>query len=360
MSMLRRDRIPPLQAKNGIGTSKAAVGCYVPVRGYSIAFPPVTDRFIENISIGKAMKASKITAVDFFDDLGSPYARKRFFWGFAILGVLCIIAIYIAEKTFSKGIFQEVIEGISVNLLSSVIVIIVFYVLYMHLIGPNPGLREVVAVRPRDIRERIEGLTDGTRYYIFWGRSGSYFRSTPLLKLDEQARKQKLVTDVEVVLPDPTDERLVKSYREILSSLGEKHDGNPLLANVLATSLMCAIISANNKYIRVKVFHSKFLPAFRVDMSENGAILTQDDPAKSALFFEAKSEFHEMLRTTAKNEMAVSTEVRWDESIFVGRELVEKSCDKQTLNAFGIELKDVDSLQQEVAAMISKRLHRYK
>jgi hypothetical protein len=58
--------------------------------------------------------------------------------------------------------------------------------------------------------------------------------------------------------------------------------------------------------------------------------------------------------------MAVSTEVKWDESLFVGRGLVEKACDKQTLNAFGIELEDVDSIQQEVATMITKRPHRYK
>jgi hypothetical protein len=82
--------------------------------------------------------------------------------------------------------------------------------------------------------------------------------------LDEQSRKQKLVTDVEVVLPDPTDERLIKSYRDILASLGENPGGNPLLANVLATSIACAVIDANNKYIRIKLFYSKFLPAFRV------------------------------------------------------------------------------------------------
>ncbi|MCA0047241.1 hypothetical protein LB577_09755 [Mesorhizobium sp. B283B1A] len=306
------------------------------------------------------MKASKITTVDFFDDLASPYARKRFFWGFVFFAALCIAVIVLVRTYLPEGGFREVIDALATNILASVLIILGFYVLYMHFIGPNAGSREVIATRPRDIRERIEALPVGTRYYAFWGRSGSYFRSAPLLKLDEQARKDKLITDVDVVLPDPMDARLIKSYREILLSLGENPEGNPLLANVLATSMACAIISANNKYIRIRVFYSKFLPAFRVDMSENGAILTQDDPGKSALFFEAKSEFHEMFRTTVRNEMAVSTEVKWDESLFEGLGLVEKSCDKQTLNAFGIKLDDVDNLQQEVATMITKRPHRYK
>lgn len=306
------------------------------------------------------MRASKITAVDFFDDLASPYARKRFFWGFVIFGVLCIIALYLARTFVSLGDLREIVEAVAIEVLAGVLIVLGFYVLYMHFIGPNAGLREVTATRPRDIREKMEALPIDTRYYVFWGRSGSYFRSAPLLKLDEQARKKKIITDVDVVLPDPMDPRLIKSYREILSSLGETPGENPLLANALATSMACAIISANNKYIRIRVFYSKFLPAFRVDMSENGAILTQDDPAKSALFFEGGSEFHEMFRTTVRNEMAVSQEVKWDESLFEGLRLEEKSCDRLTLNAFGIEVKDVDRLQQEVASLITSRPHRYK
>jgi hypothetical protein len=80
-----------------------------------------------------------------------------------------------------------------------------------------------------------------------------------------------------------------------------------------------------------------------------GAILTQDDPGKSALFFEFGSEFYEMLRTTVRNEMNVSREVKWNEALFTGHSLDEKSSDKDTINAFGIDVNDVDELQQEVA-----------
>lgn len=306
------------------------------------------------------MKASKFTAVDFIEDLSSPFARNRFFLGLLGLGVICIAAIWIGDSQIPAGILKDAIHDVAANILASAIVILGFYIFYVSLIGPNTGLSEVVATRPQDIRIRLESLHDGSRNYMFWGRSGSYFRSAPLLKLDEQARAKKLITDIDVVLPDPTDERLVKSYREILASLGEDPPGNPLLANVLATTMACAIIGANNKYIRVRVYYSKFLPAFRIDMSERGAILTQDDPSKSALFFEGGSEFHEMFRTTIRNEMDLSTAVNWDDRLFVGRGLDEKSCDKDTLNAFGIPIGDVSTLQAEVARLIITRPHRYK
>jgi hypothetical protein len=180
-----------------------------------------------------------------------------------------------------------------------------------------------------------------------------------MLVLDDQARSQKLNTDVEVLLPDPIDARLIKSYSDILTSLGEIPGKNPLLANVLATSIACAIVGANNKYIKIRLFYSKFLPAFRVDISENGALLTQDDPAKSALFFGVESEFYEMFRTTVRNEMSVSRQVVWEDSLFAGRTLSKESCDKRTLSAFGIEISDVKDLQQQVAKLLTEKSHRY-
>jgi hypothetical protein len=306
------------------------------------------------------MKPSKIAAVDFFDDLSSPYARKWFFWGFILLSILCLSAVFVERNLMPKGILQEVIDGVFMQVLTGSLIILAFYGIYMHFIGPNAGLRDVVPVRPRDIGDRMRDLPIGVRRYIFWGRSGSYFRSHPLLQLDDQAFKEKHTIDIEVVLPDPMDERLIRSYRDILSSLGEDSGKNPLLANVLATSIACAIISANNKYINIQLFYSSFLPAFRVDLSDNGAILTQDDKSKSALFFEHRSEFYEMFVNTVRNETAMSKKVTWDKDIFKGKRLEAKSCNKKTLNAFGMRFDDIDILQQEVAKLIADRKHRYQ
>lgn len=197
------------------------------------------------------MKASKITAIDFFEDLTSPYARKRFFWGFVVFAVCCIGVIIVARMCLPYNGFREVLESVSIEILSGSIIILLFYFLYFHFIGENYGLREVVTTRPQDIGGRLSELIPETRYYIFWGRSGSYFRSVPLIKLDEQSRSRKSVIDVEVVLPDPHDERLVESYQDILNSLGEYNNKNSLLSNVIATSMACAIINSNNKFRRL-------------------------------------------------------------------------------------------------------------
>jgi hypothetical protein len=57
----------------------------------------------------------------------------------------------------------------------------------------------------------------------------------PFIELDRQARENKRIITIDVLLPDPDEERLVKFYRDILKSLGEEAGANPLLPNVLAT-----------------------------------------------------------------------------------------------------------------------------
>lgn len=305
------------------------------------------------------VKATKITAIDFFDDLSSPYARKRFFVGFILLGGLCGVAMYLDHQFVPDGAIKTILDSVLTNLLSSVLVVLGFYTLYTFFIGPNDGLKEVVPTRPRDISEVLTMLPEKTHGYLFWGRSGSYFRSAPLIMLDEHARRSKTMTNVDVLMPDPFDERLINSYRDIKHSLGEESDGNPLLANVLATTICCAVLNANNRYLRVRVFYSAFLPAFRVDLSDNGSILTQDDKSKGALFFKPSSEFHELLRTSILNEMAVSREVNLRELTFKRKKLGRESCTPEILGQFGVTDADRSTLAPKIATLIEERRHRY-
>lgn len=305
------------------------------------------------------MRASKITAVDFFDDLTSSYARKRFFGGFSLLIVFCLVLIGVVEAYVTWPSTNEIMVSVLIEIVAGSVIILGFYALYVYFIGANTAVREVNVTRPQDISERLIAMPKDVWHYMFWGRSGSFFRAYPLLELDRQARENKRNIVVDVLLPDPDDERLVRSYRDILKALGEEPGDNPLLPNVLATCMACAIMSSNNKHLDIKVHLSRFLPAFRVDLSDNGAILTQDDKKKSALYFDYGSEFYDMFRSTVTNERDVSREVTWDKELFAGLKLEEKSCNAKTLKAFGINVGDVDAIQQEVARLITVRPHRY-
>ena len=301
------------------------------------------------------MRASQITAIDFFENLASKYARRWFFWFFVLLVGLCLLLIYLVDE-WNKGI----ITSILIEIMSGSLIILAFYVLYVYFIGANSGLREVTVVRSQDISDKMLKLPKEVRNYMFWGRSGSFFRSYPLLELDKQANTHGHNVRIEVLLPDPTDESLVNLYRGILKTLGENDSENPLLPHVIATCMTCAIVSANNRHLEIRIHLSRFLPGFRLDLSDHGAILTQDSKKKAALYFERNSEFYEMFRSTMISERNVSIEVQWDENLFRGLKLTKESCTKSTLNAFGIDVPAPQDILQDVAKLVSQRPHRYQ
>ncbi|MXY38863.1 MAG: hypothetical protein F4Y62_03530 [Rhodospirillaceae bacterium] len=254
----------------------------------------------------------------------------------------------------------QLVISILVEVLSGTLIVILFYILYMHFIGPNRASKDVSVVRPQDISEELKKLPKQVTTYMFWGRSGSFFRSYPIIELDKDARNKKHNISIDVLLPNPEEKHLVDSYQDILVSLGEEEGENTLLSHVVATCLICAILDANNRYLNVRIHISSFLPGFRLDLSDNGAILTQDDKRKSALFFESGSEFYEMFRSTMLNECKISRRIIWDETLFRDLDLDRSSCTVLTIDAFNIEVPDVSSIQTKVANLVARRPHRYK
>ena len=308
------------------------------------------------------MRASKITGLDFYEDLTSSYVRKRFFWG--VLGLVAVLAlVLLALATYVPATWptvSEVIATVITDVISGAVIIFLAYLLYVYFIGVGSPATEVTVTRPQDIQARVMALPLDTSRYFFWGRSGAFFRGETLRKLDEEARKHNRSISVEVLLPDPNDSRLVESYREICVSLGEDERQNPLLPNVLATSMVCATLAGNNRLLEVRLFLSHFLPGFRLDLSDNGAILTQDDKTKPALWIESGTESYEMFRNTMLNERRVSREVTWDDKLFRGVDLEDASRDPERLLAFGVEVPDLEHVRRDVGTLIKDKWHRYQ
>ena len=115
-----------------------------------------------------------------------------------------------------------------------------------------------------------------------------------------------------------------------------------------------------NKFLNIRIWYSKFLPAFRVDLSDKGACLTQDAKEKSALFFEHGSEFFDMLFNTIRSEASASREIIWNPSVFKGLALDEKSCTVEVLVPFIKDPKSAGRIKGRVASLISERPYRYK
>lgn len=310
--------------------------------------------------MAKHPKASKIVSLNFLNDLESQEARNRFFLFFLVSLFVCIGVFW----ALNPGSFFEAIKSIAISatveISSAILIILIVYFSYVKLIGVNREAQEVRVIRPGDINSEIRSLPLATSYYYLWGRSATYFRSETLRALDNYSRENRITVEVSVLLPDPLIEELRNAYDDMMAAVGEPRGQNKLLKNAIATATICAIISANNRNIRINLFFSKFLPAFRVDISEKGAILTEDDKKLYALAFSRDSQFFEMFRSMIENEKKISRHASWDESKFKGCSLEQGAVAFDLMDSFGFDSKFISENHDEISALIQKRDHRYK
>ena len=306
------------------------------------------------------MRASKFTAIDFFDELTSTYARKRFVGGIVVVIVICLLLIGLTAALLPWQTPKDLTISILIEIVAGSVIVFLFYFFYVYFIGFKLSATEIRVTRAEDIQEIVRSLPTDARTYRFWGRSGSFFRAYTLREIHDQTRRTRRNVRIEVLLPDPLDSRLISSYREILTSLGEDEGDNPLLPHVLATCIACAIFSAKNRYLEIKVYLSSFLPAFRLDLTERRGILTQDDKRKSALYFESPSEFFDMFENTMINERNVSKEVNWEVDSFKDLEFGEDCISRARLEAFGIAVDDFTDVQNRIRILLTEFPHRYK
>lgn len=309
---------------------------------------------------GEASEGIKNRQLELLKRLRISGSKKPVLFIFLVCLVLCIgIFAVLNPETFLESL-NNIAPSATVEIFSAILIILIVYFGYVKLIGVNREAQEVRVIRPGDINGEIRSLPIETSYYYLWGRSATYFRSETLRALDNYSKENRITVEVNVLLPDPLIEELCNAYDDMMAAVGEARGQNKLLKNAIATATICAIISANNRNIRVNLFFSKFLPAFRVDISEQGAILTEDDKKLYALAFSRGSQFFEMFRSMIENEKEISRRASWDASKFRGYSLEQGAVSFDLMDSFGFDSTFISEHQDEISALIQKRDHRYK
>lgn len=310
--------------------------------------------------MAKYPRSTKILSMDFKGDLESKEARRRFFWAFLLIVIVFgILYLTVSPSSLTEDL-GELFLSASVEIISAALIILLVYGIYVYFIGVNREAQDVEVIRPGDINGEIRALSKETTYYFLWARSATYFRSETLRELDTFSRKHRRTVEVTLLLPDPDIPELSKAYDDMMSAVGEERGKDKLLKNAIATSVACAIIAANNRNLRVNLFFSKFLPAFRIDISEQGALLTEDDKTLYALKFSRGSQFFEMFRSMIVNEKEISRAATWDESAFKGVEIENTTISFDLMDAFGFDSSFIRAHQDEISNLVTKRDHRYK
>ena len=305
------------------------------------------------------METKKIIGADFFSELRSRHVRRRFIVGifllcaFTLFGSFFINKLHLNERTIS------VLEGLFTEAFAGFFIIFCVYLLYLYFIGPEKDFGDITVIRNSDISENIKKLPLNTRNYMFWGRSGSFLRAYTIPKLSEEASEKKQQILIEIVLPNPNNEKLSKLYRRIKASLNEDADNYTLHDEVIATAYACAIHANDNRFLTFSVHYSDYLPSYRIEVSDHVAILTQDNPKLKAIAFGRETEFYELFRSSIRNEAILSKNLLSDLRPFEGAKTPSKFLLCREFEALGSE-KWSGVRAQKVADILKKNKHRYK
>lgn len=305
-------------------------------------------------------RASKYISLSVLNDLGSRSARRRFIWFFLLLAAVTAFSYWSASLLCANNIWVDFIRSVSANLFSAASTVLLVYGGYIYFIHEDIERPEIETLRPGDISDEIKSLPGDTAFYYLWGRSATYFRSETLHKLNDHARTSRKTIDVTILLPDPQIEKLSEAYEGMVSVLGETDGKDKLFKNAIATSAACALVATSNRNLRIHVCLSNFLPSFRIDMSDRGAILTEDDKSLYGLKFARQSQFFEMFRSMIICEVELSREVNLNAYDWRKHRTGVEDIPIEALLSFGFPEDKVKQYREEILSIIQPKDHRYK
>ncbi len=245
--------------------------------------------------------------------LRSRYTIRRFFVSFGgLLAGLLLLLFAITALAPAGDVWREASTNFLGNFAASVAAFLVVYGFYLYVTPPGLRNAEVVPLRDVEIGDEIIRGINGVSDYWFWGRSGAYFRSAVLPKLDEAARQERRHVTIRVVLPDPGQGNNGDLYRRFKQGLGEAADGNTLAANVLATVTSVVRVCQENPYLKAEIGLCPSLPVLRFDLSSAGGLITRDARNLPAILVNAQNPYFEMFRDAVENELSQARRLSWD------------------------------------------------
>jgi hypothetical protein len=105
----------------------------------------------------------------------------------------------------------------------------------------------------------------------------------------------------------------------MLNTLNEDADAKTLPAAVIATILETARRATENTYLEVEIGIAPSLPVVRLDVSNNGSLLTRDATSLPGIFCGPGNPYFEMFKSMVDNEFRQSKRVTWKGKINVAQ-----------------------------------------
>jgi len=236
--------------------------------------------------------------------LSSSYRRRQFF----VFTALALLALGFARFYLLPTLFgARPVSWIDIlgALLDSFIVALAASgatLAFLSWITP-PAVRRarLRVVEPGDLKRTLRDALKGTREFWYRGHTARWTRSVTLPFLAAQAREEKSAVEVYLIISDPNDARVCRTYAEFGHQRrpGDQEkpwDPRRVQQELYATILSAYVWMAEEPLLTVSVALSSQATLFRVDLSSSAVVITTPYPRDPAMLAVSASSLYKSFR----------------------------------------------------------------
>jgi hypothetical protein len=232
-------------------------------------------------------------------ELSNPYRRRQFF----ALGVATFVAL-LAVRFFilpwlwgqhlpSAGeIVDKILDGFLVAIATSMITAAV-----LSWLTPSEEMAEIMIMNPGiELKRLLENDLRGTRSFWYKGHTGKWTRSETLPRLAREARATRSTKDIRIVILNPNNDGACRQLANLDAERDPKVDTSSQVSYIkkqlLATVLAAYVWREKEPLLQIAVaLHNEF-SLFRIDLTDQSAIVTRSSPRDLAIRYSFQSDFY--------------------------------------------------------------------
>lgn len=232
------------------------------------------------------------------EDLYKKQHRKNFYLAaFVVIFVICGLQLALSYWNPYLYGFGEWAADFLNNLLSSLFVTVLIGA-FLFWIRPEILDRASIAViSPKEINPLLKRAASRSTIWFFRGACGRYTRSTTLPSIDKASRDTGSRREMTLCIIDPKDENICEEYARYRNSLKSKDKyewtKESVQMEALATAVSALWYGHHSSLFRTEVYLLRQFSTFRLDISDEYAIVTKEDPQEAAIRANSASFFYD-------------------------------------------------------------------
>ena len=284
--------------------------------------------------------------------IGKKYYGRAFYALIILILATCAIFRFlylpVKDPTLDVSLIKvmaTILDGLMTSLI--VTIAIASFVLWLTPKVIEKSVMEVLY--PKEISPLLKKATANTKSWIYKGACGRYMRSTTLPEISAAAKQEGIGREINITILNPNNDNSCAEYAIYRRSLKSATSENPWTKNrvkeeALATALSALRFRHEEPLLRIYLYLIDHFSAFRLDISDQYAIVTKEDKEATGLRADAGTYFYDSYKDDIRLSERQSKEISYQGPVPVGSNLTEETLKSLILEVNLISERSLDEL----------------